>query len=133
MSNKAILPQLEFDKMANAKKQLAKTETNHTSVEPVEGTLVTAVKVSGEHRATFCKDNYTGRWSIRIVGPRANMFAGRIVPVIKGSGDTVHEETGTLSWCGTDDGSVIPSDAGKLVAIYRHVAKPRALDDEIPF
>jgi hypothetical protein len=112
---------------------MAKAKNDVVASEPIEGTLVTAVRVTGEHRATFCKDNYTGKWSIRVVGPRANKFAKRIIPVIKGNGETVHEECGNLSWTGVDDGSVIASDAGRNVAIYVHRPKPRDLDEEIPF
>lgn len=106
---------------------------NVTVMAPAEGTVITKVRETGEHKATFCKDNYNGRWSIRVTGPTANRFAGRIIPVVRSSGEIVYEETGNLQWTGVDDGSVIASDAGKNVAIYGHKPKPRQLDEDIPF
>lgn len=126
--------------MASAKTQeviapsdVSKMPANVSDSQPKEGTLVTAVKVTGEHKATFAKDNQTGKWMIRVVGPRANRFVGRIIPVLRTSGETVHEECGGVRWFGVDDGQVIKSDAGKPVCLYEHKAKPRHLDEDIPF
>lgn len=88
-----------------------------------------------QHKATYSKDKRSAKYNIRIVGPHANKFAGRDVPVKLSSGDEKIETLTELLWTGTDDGAVIATDEGKPVALYAFKQKPREdkLGDEIPF
>ena len=79
------------------------------------------------HRATYSRDNKQGGWNVRVVGPQANMFAGREVPVTMKDGSTHMEKLDKLLWTGTD------KDTGQPVAVYSFVAKPKEDQDEIPF
>lgn len=83
------------------------------------------------HRATYARDKKNGGYIIRVQGPQCNRFAGRAVPV-EMRDKTEHEETLTdLIWTGTDDGAI--SGYTGPVALYNFAAKPKTLDDEIPF
>jgi hypothetical protein len=81
-----------------------------------------------QHRATYARNKKKGGYLIRVEGPHAAQFAGRIVPVTKKDGSESEEEIAELLWTGTDDTTAKP------VALYTFVAKPKDdMDDEIPF
>lgn len=86
------------------------------------------------HKATYGRDKRTAKYNIRVVGPHANRFEGRTVPVKTASGEEHSEKLTKLVWTGTDDGSVIAADEGKPVALYEFEQKKKEeLNDEIPF
>jgi hypothetical protein len=91
-------------------------------------------KTSGQHRATYSRDKLNGGYIIRVIGPYANMFAGRTVPVYRqGEADPSNEKLDRLVWSGVDDGTYNRDDAGKPVALYTFEAHERMDRDEIPF
>lgn len=75
------------------------------------------------HRATYSTDKRTGGYLIRVQGPNAERFAGRIVPVTMKSGDEHMEKLDRLIWTGTDQQS------GEKVALYKFESKPREVED----
>lgn len=79
------------------------------------------------HKATYARDKKKGGYLIRVEGPQAAQFAGRNVPVTMMNGDEHEEDLDKLIWSGND------KETGKPVALYGFIAKPRELDDEIPF
>lgn len=88
-----------------------------------------------QHKATYAKDKYTGGWRIRVVGPHANRFAGRVVPVIKRDDSEENETLADLVWAGPDLDPDTKEPTGKgMAAIYNFTPKPKDEDsDEIPF
>lgn len=86
------------------------------------------VKVSGEHRASFSWDKMAAAWRIFVVGPRANMFAGRTIPVRTKNGDNAEETLSELVHTGVLEQG---DDAGSNFAIYTFIQKP--MNDDIPF
>lgn len=80
------------------------------------------------HKATYATDKRKGGYLIRVAGPAANRFAGRVVPVTTRDGSE-HDETLTrLIWSGLDQ------ESGENVALYNFEPKPKAeFNDEIPF
>jgi hypothetical protein len=80
------------------------------------------------HRATYSTDKRNGGYIIRVEGPKANMFAGRTVPVTLKNNKGEHEEKLIrLIWSGTD------KESGALVGLYAFESKPREVEDSITF
>jgi len=79
------------------------------------------------HKATYATDKRKGGYLVRVEGPRAPEFVGRIVPVTTRDGNEHDEKLVRLIWTGTD------KESGKPVALYSFEAKPREAADEIPF
>ncbi len=80
------------------------------------------------HRATYATDKRKGGYLIRVVGPNAARFKGRVVPVTLKDGKEGKETLSKLLWSGLD------LTSGETVALYEFLAKPRdAVNDEIPF
>lgn len=107
---------------------MAKAATQTPAPEKVDPPEM--VKRSGEHRASFSRDQKTGSWIICVVGPNAHRFAGRTIPVKLYSGEENPEKLNKLLWSGE-----FPS-TGEHAATYSFVQrekKPIPLDDEIPF
>lgn len=99
---------------------------------PETSATPTAVKVTGEHRATYSRDKRAGGYIIHVEGPRAASFAGRKIPVHRKDGSSTEETLSNLIWTGTADPP--PKGSGKPVALYHFEQKPKAeVDDEIPF
>lgn len=71
------------------------------------------------HKATFASDKKNGGYLIRVQGPTPNVFAGKIVPVVKMNDDESAEALERLVWFGKDAESGIP------VALYTFTQKPR--------
>lgn len=85
-------------------------------------------KQARQHHATFARDKRRGGYMVRVEGPNANRFAGRVVPVSMKDGQETQAELDVLIWSGPD------KQSGKLTALYSVV--PHALenlDDEITF
>jgi hypothetical protein len=78
-----------------------------------------------QHAAAYTKDKFTGGYNIRIVGPQANQFAGREVPVTRNGGEEQKEKLVKLLWTGIDDGEYNPANKGKPVALYSFEPHPR--------
>lgn len=78
-----------------------------------------------KHRATFARDKRRGGYLVRVVGPQAEMFAGREVPVTRANGTESAETLGRLIFSGVDDGSVIAADQGLTYALYEFEARER--------
>lgn len=83
------------------------------------------------HRATYARDKKKGGYIIRVQGPHCDKFAGRTVPVEQKGGNEHEEKLTSLIWTGTDDGKI--SGYTGPVALYQFEAKPKDLQDEIPF
>lgn len=116
--------------MARMKSSSSKTSGENENPESPENTTGKKVKVSGDHRATFAADEYTGGWKIRVIGPNPNRFANRIIPVVRKDGTTTDVQLLGLSWY---DESWKDDDTGEHVALYEMQRQRRRLDDEIPF
>lgn len=71
------------------------------------------------HKATYAKDKKKGGYLIRVIGPQANAFAGREVPVTKKDDSETIEKLTDLVWSGKDD------ETGRPVALYAFEAKPK--------
>lgn len=85
------------------------------------------------HKATYARDKKKGGYLVRVIGPAANQFAGRIVPVTTRD-DKEHNETLTdLIWSGIDTGTEDMKGTGFPVALYAFAAKPKEVVDEILF
>ena len=84
----------------------------------------------GQHKATYTKDKRKGGYNVRVVGPHANMFAGREVPVTRRGTEAPQMETlDELIFSGVDDGEYNPEDAGKNFAVYSFKARPRDAEE----
>jgi len=79
------------------------------------------------HRATYATDKRKGGYMIRVAGPQAGRFAGRVVPVTRKDGSESEEALVKLTWSGKDD------ETGENVALYTFEPRPREEVDEIPF
>jgi hypothetical protein len=84
-------------------------------------------KSSGQHRATYATDKRNGGYLVRVVGPYANRFAGREVPVTLKSGDVQPEMLERLIWTGMD------KDTKQAVALYKFRSRPVEKEEEIQF
>ncbi|MDE2019765.1 MAG: hypothetical protein KGJ13_05475 [Patescibacteria group bacterium] len=81
-------------------------------------------KSARQHRATYSRDKLNGGWLVRVVGPRAKEFAGRVVPVETTHGEDT-EKLDALIWSGVDDGTYTKEDAGKPVGLYSFKPRPK--------
>jgi len=106
-----------------------------------DGSDIATVVKSGakrEHKATFAADKRNGGFCVRIIGPHANKFSGKIVPVTKRDDTETLEQLDRVVWTGIDtgvpakDGKPAIVGTGKPVALYTFIPKP-AVDDEILF
>lgn len=73
----------------------------------------------GQHKATYATDKKKGGYLIRVVGPHAEKFATRIVPVTTKAGAVHDEDLIKLIASGPDQ------DTGTTWALYTFKAKPR--------
>jgi hypothetical protein len=80
-----------------------------------------------EHKATYATDKKNGGYLVRVVGPHANAFAGREVPVTRKDDSEHKEKLVKLLWTGKDD------DTGQPIGLYSFAPKPKDPDDEIEF
>ena len=84
------------------------------------------------HKATYASDKRNGGYLVRVIGPHANAFVGREVPVTRNNGSESMEKLTKLVHTGVDDGKVVKADEGKKYALYKFESRPR--DEEIvPF
>jgi hypothetical protein len=85
----------------------------------------------GKHRATYAKDNRTGKYLVRVTGPHSNKFVKRDVPVTRLDGSTSNETLTKVIWTGMNDdpekGPVGP------VTLYAFEARPADQIDEVEF
>ncbi len=75
------------------------------------------------HRATYATDKRSGGYLIRVVGPTADRFVGREVPVLTKAGDEHFEKLARLIWTGLD------ALNGDKVALYKFESKPREVEE----
>lgn len=84
-----------------------------------------------EHVATYAQDKKKGGYLVRVIGPSADKFAGREVPVTNREGAEHMEKLDRLVWSGIDagipakDGKPEIKGTGKPAALYTFTAKPR--------
>lgn len=72
------------------------------------------------HKATYASDKRNpGGYLIRVQGPDAPHFAGRVVPVTRKDNTEENEKLVKCIWTGTD------KESGKPVALYTFEAKPK--------
>jgi hypothetical protein len=82
---------------------------------------------SQQHRATYASDKRVGGYLVRVVGPYANRFVGREVPVTLKSGAVQPEMLVKLIWTGVD------KDTQHPVALYKFRPRPAEEEEEIEF
>jgi len=63
------------------------------------------------HKATYAQDKKNGGYLVRVIGPDAEKFVGREIPVTNKDGETNIEKVVRLIWKGVDTG--IPAKDGK--------------------
>lgn len=80
-----------------------------------------------KHRATYATDKRNGGYLIRVVGPTAEKFAGREVPVTTRAGAEHQEKLSRLIWTGADE------ETGEPVALYKFEPKPREREEVVEF
>jgi len=99
------------------------------SVIPTGETTMAKEKSNGrQHKATYAKDKHRGGYIIRVIGPNANRFAGRTVPVVRKDDSEDNEKLTDLIWTGTDN------ESGQPVALYNFEPKPKdEVLDDLPF
>jgi hypothetical protein len=100
--------------------------------EPLTGAIATVVKSGAKraHKATFATDKRNGGYLVRVIGPHANAFGGKIVPVVKRDDSETMEELGRVVWFGIDTGTEQQPGTGKPVALYTFIPKGRSEGDE---
>lgn len=74
------------------------------------------------HRANYSRDKKKGGWLVSVIGPNADKFAGREVPVNSANGDETFEKLGALIWSGP---CTLPGFEGQNSALYTFEPKPR--------
>ena len=79
-----------------------------------------------QHRATFARDKRNGGYLVRVMGPHANRFAGKEVPVTLKNNTERKALLEDVVWTGKDD------DTGKPVALYTHAPEPQE-EQEVEF
>ena len=84
-------------------------------------------KKGGGHKATYARDNKKGVYMIRVQGPKANMFAGREVPVTRMDNSESVEKLTRLVWSGQD------KETGQPVALYGFEPKPLDEAEQVEF
>lgn len=88
------------------------------------GTPAATATKGGKHKATYATDKKKGGYLIRVVGPDAEKFVSREVPVHTKAGGTPHmEKLIKLIWSGKD------TDTGENCALYKFESKPRETDE----
>lgn len=89
----------------------------------------------GGHIATYSYNRRSMQYMVRVVGPHADKFENREIPVSRQNGQSNVEKLTRLVRSGIDDGKVVPENKGKPWALYQFVQKPRGeeIADEIPF
>lgn len=100
-------------------------------VATISGDIATPVKQGAkrQHKATYARDKVKGGYLVRIVGPHANAFGGKIVPVVKRDDTESEEALEVVVWSGIDTGTPENPGTGKPVALYTFTQKPRGSDD----
>ncbi len=84
------------------------------------------VSGKGSHRATFSRDKKNpGKFLVRVVGPYAEKFENREVPVQVNDGTTKMTKLTRAIASGEDDGKIIPADKGKKWVLYHFEQAPR--------
>lgn len=76
-------------------------------------------KKKRQHKATYARDKRKGGYIVRVAGPHADKFAGRVVPVTRRDESESEEKLLALLWTGPD------SETGETVALYSFEARPR--------
>lgn len=89
-------------------------------------------KPGRQHRATYSRDKKKGGYLVRVAGPNANAFAGRVVPVEMASGVEHDETLVALVWSGNDTADYGGTE-GMPIALYSFEAKPREDVDRVEF
>lgn len=77
------------------------------------------------HKATYARDKRNGGYLVRVIGPHANAFGGKIVPVLKRDDSESEEALDVVVWSGTDTGTPTQPGTGKPVALYTFTQKPK--------
>lgn len=97
---------------------MAKTEDTEAKDPPVKR----------QHKATYARDKRKGGYLIRVAGPNASKFVGRVVPVTRRDDSESLEKIDALIWSGIDD------ESGAPVALYSFIPKPSEdTTDDLPF
>lgn len=80
------------------------------------------------HKASYARDKRKGGYLIRVSGPTAGEFAGRVVPVTRMDGSESDEKLDGLIWTGMDEQTQQP------VALYSFEPRPKDEKiDDLPF
>lgn len=81
------------------------------------------------HKATYARDKKKGGYLVRVIGPHADAFAGRDVPVVTRDDRENIETLDKIIWSGTDTGTEDMPGTGQPAALYTFKPKPK---DETP-
>lgn len=78
-----------------------------------------------QHKATYARDKRNpGKYNIRIQGPHATVFEGRVIPVTRKDNSEENEKLLDCFWAGNDE------DTGQPVALYHFEPRPREENQE---
>ena len=83
------------------------------------------------HKASYAQDKKKGGYLVRVIGPSADKFAGREVPVTNREGAEHPEKLDRLVWSGIDagipakDGKPEIKGTGQPAALYTFTSNPR--------
>jgi len=85
----------------------------------------------GKHRATYARDNRTGKYLVRVTGPHSNKFVGREVPVTRMDDSVSNEKLTKVIWSGINE----DKEKGPLgpVTLYQFEPRPADQIDEVEF
>lgn len=83
-----------------------------------------------KHTATYSYNQRAQQYLVRVVGPHADKFAGKEIPVTRKGGAENTEQLIRVTKSGIDEGKVTPENKGKPYALYTFVQKPRGEADE---
>lgn len=99
--------------------------------ENVSETSPSDTSSKGKHRATYARDNRTGKYLVRVTGPHSNKFVKKEVPVTRLDGSTSNETLTKVIWSGVND----DADKGPLGPVTLYAFEPRPADeiDEFEF
>ena len=79
------------------------------------------------HKATYARDKRKGGYLVRVMGPYADRFAGREVPVTRKDNSESPEKLTHIVWSGKD------AETGMPVSLYHFEPKPKDEDREMNF
>lgn len=104
---------------------MRRSEGDTNMTEQAEPTTAIPPKKGRQHKATYASDKKRpGKYLVRVIGPNADKFSTREVPVTRKDDSESMETLGRIVWTGTD------TETGKPVALYQFTEKEREPDPD---